>query len=149
MSTMSVPEALSTYLDQCSNSLCLQAPTLLVQTIPKENICPFSSFPLYSRNSCAFNALLQPNEANIFSEPKKVVSCSMAQSVSLDVKTFQKKPKSTCICSPGHKLSVILRAKLHTQGHNKVKEPQKPGLVAPCPSSALGKPARCHQKPLL
>lgn len=49
------------------------------------------SLASYLIQEIAFNALLQLNEAKIFSEPIKVVSCSMAQSVSLNVKTFQKK----------------------------------------------------------
>lgn len=87
--------------------------TFPVQTVPKENFLPFSCFLLDSRDSCTFNALLQLSKAKILSEPIKMVSCSMAQGVPLDGKTFQKDVRP--LASLKH--SVIPRAKLHTQGH--------------------------------
>lgn len=53
-------------------------------------------------------------------------------------KTFQKDLlKATRVFPPGHKVSVVPRPKLLTQGRQGVEEPKTPGLVIPCLSWAL------------
>lgn len=51
----------------------LASPNFPAQTVPKENVLPFSCFLLDLGDSRAFSALLQLSGAKIFSELIKVV----------------------------------------------------------------------------
>lgn len=71
----------------------LQEPLLISPDLPVQiallKECSFFLFPLDSRDNCSFDALLQLSEAKIFSEPIKMISCSMVQSVSWIEKHFK------------------------------------------------------------